>query len=129
MLLFRSNFVAPIVRGEKTVTRRTNVTWRFKVFKPGVVHQAYVTPPWADGKPFARLAIVSVTESTFDIDDAEVRREGFVDRAAFMAYVEQHAVDLSQPVARIEFKLVTFNSRVAMGFIKRGGIETSRRAP
>lgn len=136
MLLFRDVFVGPVVRREKTVTRRSKPEWKERQFKVGSIHQAYVTPPWTKGKPFARLRIVSVTRSTFaamwaDID--ECAREGFITPEAFHAYLRQHhgALDASQfnriklePLARIEFELVQFDSKIAASFIDRARRQT-----
>lgn len=129
MLLFHDIFVGPVIRMQKTVTRRSKPEWKLRQFKVGSVHQAYVTPPWTKGKPFARLRIVSVTISNFAsmwTDASECYREGFASPASFHAYLrakhpepaELKSAKLEQ-LARIEFELVQFDSRVATGFIDR----------
>ena len=119
MLLFRDRFVGPILRREKTVTRRGKPDWKLKQFRVGSVHRAYVTPPWAKGAPFASLRIVGVTLSTMQLDAAEARLEGFADVDDFLAYAVEHDVSFTDSVARIEFELVQFDSKVASVFIDR----------
>lgn len=129
MLLFHDRFVGPVVRHEKTVTRRHNPAHKLRQYKVGSVHQAYVTPPWSNGKPFALLRIVGVTLSTFGAmwaDGDECAREGFITCEAFHAYLRGLHPDAAAlnaatlaPLARIEFELVTFDSKVAQGFVDR----------
>lgn len=42
MLLFHDIFVGPVIRMQKTVTRRSKPEWKFRQFKVGSVHQAEI---------------------------------------------------------------------------------------
>lgn len=87
MLLFRPEHVEPILRREKTQTRRI---WKRVRVKVGAVHQCYTRPAWVDppGKPFARVKILGVRkERLADISDEDCRREGYPDRDHYVAAV------------------------------------------
>jgi len=73
MILFKPEHVQPILRGEKTQTRRTGKRrWRI-----GSIHQAKLNFK-KGSKPFARLRIVDVRQERLgDISEEDAKREGY----------------------------------------------------
>jgi len=73
MILFKPEHVEPILRGEKTQTRRIGrCRWR-----PGSIHQAK-TSLKKGSKPFALLRIVSVRQERLgDISEDDAKKEGY----------------------------------------------------
>jgi len=80
-LLFKPEFVEPILRGSKTQTRR--IWRRGPRVKPGGIYQARTK---LFGKPFALLKVTRIwKERLGDISDEDARAEGFTDRESFLA--------------------------------------------
>jgi hypothetical protein len=79
MILFKPEHVEPILRGEKTQTRRIGkCRWR-----PGSIHQAK-TDFKKSSKPFALLRIVSVRQERLgDISEDDAKKEGYSSVAAY----------------------------------------------
>lgn len=83
MILFRPEFVAPVLFGAKTQTRRLGKR-RWKV---GSVHACYTHPPFSRGgaEPFCRVRITDVRrELLFSISPEDALAEGYQDRQAFL---------------------------------------------
>lgn len=84
MILFKPEHVEPILRGEKTQTRRLGKRrWR-----QGALHQCYTRPAFANppGKPFARVRIGAVRQERLDeITEADARAEGYSSQPEYMA--------------------------------------------
>lgn len=77
MILFQHEHVGPILRDEKTHTRRRGRA-RWKV---GAVHQARTNMPWqSPAGHFASLRILSVKATTLlEMNDADAAAEGYPD--------------------------------------------------
>lgn len=104
-MLFKPRFVAPILAGAKTVTRRPPAR-RYLV---GSVHQFYARPPWCHGEPFARARVVSVNlEPLSAMTPKEARLEGFNSLAEFWDELRAIYPDASEgtTVQRVAFELV-----------------------
>lgn len=110
MILFRPEHVAPILRGEKTQTRRTGRRrWR-----PGSIHECRTE---MFGKPFARVRILSVRQEPLGaITENDAMREGYGSveeylEAFFRIYEKKlkgmRLVDIGRmPVWVIDFEVV-----------------------
>lgn len=87
MLLFKPEHVDPILRGQKTQTRRI---WKRVRVKVGAVHQCYTRPAWAKppGEPFARVLITGLRrEKLRYISESDVLREGYLHRDVYISAV------------------------------------------
>lgn len=82
MILFKPEHVGPILRDEKTHTRRRGRA-RWKV---GAVHQARTNMPWQDpAGHFVDLEILDVQPSLLlEMTDHDARLEGYPDVGAYI---------------------------------------------
>lgn len=83
MILFRPEFVAPVLFGAKTQTRRLGK----RSWNVGSVHACYTRPPFARGgaEPFCRVRITAVRrELLFSVSAEDALAEGYQDRQAFI---------------------------------------------
>jgi len=105
LLLFRSPLKPLICSGSKTQTRRN---WKSARAKAGQVHACYTRPPYFKGDPFAYVLVTRVWRHRLtEIDDAEIRAEGFDDRSAFFAFLGKTVVgELPEWVYAVSFELV-----------------------
>ena len=112
VFLFKDFHVEPILRGEKTQTRRRHKRPR----RVGSVHQCRTT---LFGKPFARIRIKRVwRERVCDINDADAEAEGGYTREEYIrGLLEMHRGRLSETdwVWCYEFELVEACGRVGNG--------------
>ena len=112
MILFTEKMMEAILRGEKTVTRRT---WRDCRVKIGGVYQCKFGKDMRKADSWqAKIKVVDVNRETLhDMTELEARKEGFENLEAFKtlwneinAKKLQSSWDWNVPVWRIEFELV-----------------------
>lgn len=110
MLLFKHEHEAPILRGEKTETRRL---WKRPRVRVGAIHRAYTRPAYVKppGRPFAAIVIRDRwVEPLVAIDERGARAEGYASVAdyfdAFCRINRLHAAfDLRTLVWVVRFEL------------------------
>lgn len=137
MLLFKHEYVAPILEGRKTQTRRL---WIRRMAVPGAFH-------WAQtgyGKPetrFARLEILRVWQEPLgDISEADSRAEGYDSRADYLnAFHRIYRTGMDTPVDRerveqvvvwcVEFKVAFCAQRATVPAVKGSTPMTTDNTP
>ena len=100
-VMFDKRFIAPILEGRKTVTRRLRK-------KSHIKEGSTVTLMWKYSRDgiFAKAKILSCERGKFgDIDEREARREGFSSLAELKAYFGDE-FSASRRIWAIRFKVV-----------------------
>ena len=101
MLLFKPEFVTPILEGRKTQTRRIHKCPR----RVGSIHNCQVS---FDDKPFCRVLITRVFQQMLcDISDTDIKKEGFASRKEFFEYFKRFGGNCSSVITVYEFKVCT----------------------
>ena len=101
MLLFKREFVAGILAGRKTQTRRLHKRPRLV----GSIHKCRTS---LTDEPFCRILITRVFQQMLcDISEADVRKEGFKSRIEFFEAFKMLGENDSQVVTVYEFKVCT----------------------
>jgi uncharacterized protein YhfF len=110
---FRPELAAMVMAGTKTVTRRVmSSNPRSPWFEGGcklVVGRDYAVCPGRGREQLGRVRCIGVSASTMGaVDDAEARREGCADAAAFRALIERihGSFDPDLKVWRIEMEQI-----------------------
>jgi len=79
MIIFRARFIAPILDGRKTQTRRL---WKKSTVRQGGIYEART---YRAGKSFARIHITGVQKERLgDIRDEDAVKEGYATSAEFL---------------------------------------------
>lgn len=79
MIIFRARFIAPILDGRKTQTRRL---WTRARVKSGGIYEGRT---YRAGKPFARLHVIDLWEERLgDIREEDAVKEGYSTSAEFL---------------------------------------------
>lgn len=103
-MIFKPEMVEKILAGEKTVTRRPA-----RAYGRYAAGRDYALQPGRGKFSVGRILIEAADLTALgSIDDADARREGFPDRAAFLVYWRglYGTLDDGQTVARFAFRLL-----------------------
>jgi hypothetical protein len=101
MLLFKPEFVEPILSGQKTQTRRLHNHQR----RVGSIHNCQIN---FSSKPFCRVLITrAFKQRIIDISEADACKEGFSSREEFLRYFKRFKLDNNSIVTCYEFMVCT----------------------